>query len=404
MAGGRSIHSRITDAEVLLEILDGLPTSIFVKNEKLQFEFSNAAHCALAGIGAEKMLGLTDAEVHASGEVEAYRTRDLAVLATGETNEAEEFVTGRDGLATPYFTRKSRLTTSGGRTYLIGTNTELASIRQREEVAELKRINGDISRLNRELADNMRQLKEAQDELVTRGKLAQLGQLIATVAHEIRNPLGAVRTASFLLERKTRGKGLGIEPQIERINSGIGRCDAIITQLLDFARSKSLQYDSLDLDDWLEKTLEEEIQKLPAAVTVQRQPGLGGALVQFDPGRLSRGIINLVSNASEALVGKGDDPAKFANASPRITIATRGHGEHVEIAVSDNGPGISAANLQRIFEPLFTTKSFGTGLGLSAVQKIAEQHGGALSVASEPGAGATFTIRIPWTQSSEEAA
>jgi signal transduction histidine kinase len=94
--------------------------------------------------------------------------------------------------------------------------------------------------------------------------MEQLGQLTATVAHEIRNPLGAVRTSAFLLERKIRGKGLGVEAQIERINKGVTRCDNIITQLLDYSRTKQLTCRAENLDDWLAAAVEEEAQRLPA--------------------------------------------------------------------------------------------------------------------------------------------
>jgi signal transduction histidine kinase len=93
----------------------------------------------------------------------------------------------------------------------------------------------------------MKRLKEAQDELVKKGRMEQLGQLTATVAHELRNPLGAVRTSAFLLERKIKGKGLDVEAQIERINKGIVRCDNIITQLLDFSSAHRLLQVLVDL-------------------------------------------------------------------------------------------------------------------------------------------------------------
>ncbi len=105
--------------------------------------------------------------------------------------------------------------------------------------AQLGAMNDDVTKLNVELAANMKKLSEAQSEIVRKGKLAQLGQLTATVAHEIRNPLSAVSTAAFLLTRKTAGKSIGIEPQLARINNGIQRCDNIISQLLDFARSSA---------------------------------------------------------------------------------------------------------------------------------------------------------------------
>ncbi len=275
--------------------------------------------------------------------------------------------------------------------------SEAAEKEATSSAASLRDINDEIVRLNNDLSRNMKALGDAQEELVRKGRMEQLGQLTATIAHELRNPLGTVRTSAFLLERRISGKGLGVETQFERINKGIVRCDNIITQLLDFSRTRQLNCQSGDLDSWLEQVLEEESKKLPAVVTVSCDLGLGGLMVPFDPSRLQRAIVNLLNNASEALVGQGDDPAKFATATPEIHVATRISGNGVGIDFMDNGPGIAADILQHIREPLFTTKSFGTGLGVPAIEQIAHQHGGRLDISSTEGRGATFTVWLPMT-------
>ena len=122
-------------------------------------------------------------------------------------------------------------------------NTELA-----DNVRKLEAVNAHATSLNVELLAKMAELKAAQDDIVKKGKLAQLGQLTATVAHEIRNPLGAIKTSTQLVERKVRDKNLGLEKLLERINNGVSRCDQIITELLDFARSRSLQVRSAGID------------------------------------------------------------------------------------------------------------------------------------------------------------
>lgn len=288
---------------------------------------------------------------------------------------------------------------AGALTILFGALMAWRSHRVATALAErgdnLQNINEQIIHLNTELADKVKRLKEAQDEIVAKGRMEQLGQLTATVAHELRNPLGAVRTSAFLMERKIAGKGLGLETQIERINKGVIRCDNIITQLLDFSRNKPLSCQPGNLDAWLEQVLNEEARKLPAAVSISCELGLGGAEVPFDPARLQRAIVNLISNASEALVGQGDDPAKFACPNPAIAVATALGADGVTITVKDNGPGMSAEVLKRIREPLFTTKSFGTGLGVPAIEQIAIQHGGRMEAESTPGEGACFTIWLP---------
>ena len=281
---------------------------------------------------------------------------------------------------------------------------EDARIQAEQMSKQVSKINEDMVRVNGELATNMQMLKDAQDALVKKGRMEQMGQLTATIAHELRNPLGAVRTSAFLIERKIKGKELGIEPQIARINNGVTRCDDIITQLLDFSRSKKLACRSENLDNWLEKIISEEANQLPAVVAIDCLLGMKDVEVPFDPSRLQRAIINLVSNASEAMVGNGEDASRFTTAAPRITITTKMSDGFALIAIRDNGIGILPENLEKIREPLFTTKSFGTGLGLPAVDQIVIQHGGILEITSEPGKGATFTIKLPLHSSVEQAA
>lgn len=272
---------------------------------------------------------------------------------------------------------------------------ERARAEAEEVSARLEVINSDMAKLNAELSANMAKLSDAQEEITRKGRMEQLGQLTATVAHELRNPLGAVRTSAFLLQRKLKDNSLGVEPQLLRINNGIMRCDDIIAQLLDFSRSTAAVKEPVELDDWLIATIEEQAESIPSAVEIVLQPGLGGLQVAADGARLSRVVSNLLNNAAEALVGRGDDPSKFATSHPKITVETRLSARGAEILVKDNGPGISPEDMPRIMEPLFTTKSFGTGLGLPAVNRILEQHGGGLDIGNNPEGGACFTAWIP---------
>jgi signal transduction histidine kinase len=265
----------------------------------------------------------------------------------------------------------------------------------RENAAALQEVNDNISVLNNELAENMKQLHAAQDEIIKKGKLAQMGQLVATVAHELRNPLSSVRTSAFLLRRKLADHPEKFDAQLHRIDSSVARCDAVITQFLDYAKSHKLEFTESKLDDWVANVIEEEAQKLPLAVAVECDLGLGDLRISFDQTRLSRAIINLLSNASEAMVGKGEDPNRFTCALPKIIIMTRLFSDRVELSVCDNGPGISDENLEKIMEPLFTTKNFGTGLGLPAVSQVMEQHGGGMNIKGGFGNGATFILWLP---------
>ena len=197
---------------------------------------------------------------------------------------------------------------------------------------------------------------------------------------------------------------MGIESQLQRINSGIARCDNTITQLLDFSRSRQVIANRDDFDSWLEKIVSEEVQRLPVSVLVNCKLGLDGLAVAFDAARMQRAVANLISNASEAMVGNGEESSKYTTTNPTITISSVRDGDSIIVRISDNGPGIKPEDLERIREPLFTTKNFGTGLGLPAVEQILVQHGGSLAVTSTLGAGASFIMRFPIAGTEELAA
>ena len=282
------------------------------------------------------------------------------------------------------------------------TAAESAEREAREMHREVDKINQEMALLNKDLSDNVKILKDTQDKLVKSGKMAQLGQLTATVAHEIRNPLGAVRTSSYLVERKCADKVPGLEKPFARIKNGIARCDNIITELLDFARSNSLKCEEITVDNWVLDIVREQAGHLPEVVRFQCQMGLGDNFkADMDIGFMERVMINLLSNASEAMVGKADKPDLSVTSQPLIAVATKLTERGVEISVSDNGPGISEEVMEKILEPLFTTKNFGVGLGLPAVEKILVQHNGGLDIQSTPGEGATFIAWFPQHQREE---
>ncbi len=268
----------------------------------------------------------------------------------------------------------------------------------------LKELNEDITLLNMKLTRQSEQLREAQEDIVRKAKMAQLGNLVATVAHELRNPLGAARTTLFVLNKKLRGAESGVAPQLARIDASIMRCDTIIAELLDFSRSQKPKAKKTDLDAWLEEVLNEEAAKLPSNLVVTCHLGLRGRMVEFDASRLSRVVINLLSNASEAMLAKGAPFPEMRGRTPQIDVSTSLSSRGAEIIVKDNGPGIPPHMLEKIREPLFTTKGFGVGLGISAIEKVLELHGGGLEIDSILGQGARFTAWIPLQQKEQEAA
>jgi signal transduction histidine kinase len=227
----------------------------------------------------------------------------------------------------------------------------------------------------------------AEAELLKSERLSVLGQLTATVAHELRNPLSAIRNTLFTVKELVSTAGLKLDRPIGRMERSIGRCDRIISDLLEYARTRELTRTSVRFDGWIADVLAE--QTLTPSAALDLEPGAGNSMVPIDTDRLRRVVINLVENATEALA---ELPAGLDR---RITVRTAAEGGELVLTIADSGPGIAPANLERIFEPLFSTKSFGTGLGLPTVKQIVNQHGGIIVVDSEVGKGTRVTVRLP---------
>jgi signal transduction histidine kinase len=268
-----------------------------------------------------------------------------------------------------------------------------ASEAQAQALAEdLRRLNSEIANLNVDLSQNYRVLKETQDDNIEKSKMAQLGALTAMVAHELRNPLGAVRTSSFMIDKLSRKAGLDFGKQTARISHAVERCDATITQLLTYAASKEIEMAEVVISDWLEAFLTTEAAKLPNWIEVVFDDSTRGARASVDTKRLEQSIGNILLNSTQAYVSKFKDGNM---PTCRIDVAARTAHSVLSIVVSDKGPGIAADKLSLVKEPLFTTKSFGPGLGLAIADQVVRLHGGTVTIDSHNGEGTTVTIALP---------
>ncbi len=272
-----------------------------------------------------------------------------------------------------------------------------------QDITERKRIERELERLNADLEKHVEErtaeLRDAQAELIKSERLATLGQLTATVSHELRNPLGAMRASMYVVEKSIESGGEKAVNAVARINRNISRCDRIIDELLDYTRIRLLELRPTDIDSWLKDVLDE--QAVPEGVRVRRKLGVPGLRVPADADRLRRAVINVYDNACQALTKNWQDSP--SHGKKQVTIETRVHEGRLEIIFGDNGPGIREDLLDEIFEPLFSTKNFGVGLGLPTVHQIMQQHDGGVTASPRRGGGAKFTLWLPLEREMEAA-
>jgi two-component system sensor histidine kinase PilS (NtrC family) len=239
---------------------------------------------------------------------------------------------------------------------------------------------------------------QMEQELRRRERLAGVGELAASIAHEIRNPLAAISGSVELLRS---GESEDSARLMDIVLREIGRLDALIRDFLQYARPSAPKLEPVPLPALLDEVARMLETSLPAGAKLEREAD-PGAVALADPTQLRQVIWNLVRNALEALEGEGVVrlAASRLAAPPQEALAggrkrgAEGAGS-VEIVVADTGRGIALADLERIFDPFYTTKADGTGLGLPTVHRIVESHGGALQVESQPGVGTCFRVRLP---------
>ena len=262
--------------------------------------------------------------------------------------------------------------------------------RLKEADSEIKEL---IRTLEQRVEERTKELKAAQLQLLQSEKLASIGKLSATIAHEINNPLNGILTYSKLIEKKVGRDSLQKE-DLEKIRNYVvtmiretERCSSIVRNLLDFARQRE---PSLRADVDVNRLLEDAITFLSNQISLQnvevvrKLSDLPGIIA--DPTQLRQVFFNVLINACEAMPDGGT-----------ITVTSRfvPEEDHIYVEVADTGVGIESEYLDKIFDPFFTTKEKGTGLGLSVVYGIVNAHGGKVRVESKKGEGTKITIGLP---------
>jgi PAS domain S-box-containing protein len=357
----KAAESRLRESEEQLRtVADNLPAFITHVDRDQRYRFANRVAEEWYGRPASEIIGRQLSEIHVSTSLEKLRPRVEAVLA-GQDVRFEDTILYPDKVA---------------------RTVDQRWIADRDEKGHTR---GWFS-----LIQDISERKRLEADLLRQERLAAMGQLTGTVAHELRNPLGAVAASIAAVRRLSGQAGLDLERSLARAERGIARSDRIITELLDFARAKGLQREPTRFSEWLSAVIAD--QDIPDGVSLSMDTVAGDVEVMIDREDYRRAIINVVDNACQAAIGKhgpGD------SGEGRVEIACGMSGTRLVCEVRDNGPGIPADCLSQVMEPLYSTKSFGTGLGLPTVQRIMEEHGGGVEIESEPGKGALVRLWLP---------
>ncbi len=280
------------------------------------------------------------------------------------------------------------------------TRAKQEEVRAKQEELRAKKAVIHLEKTLNTLDKTYNELRQAQSQLVQHEKMASLGVLVAGVAHEINNPIGAINSNTSLykmmISKLQSSELISQSEDLEQIVSKLEtvnhtneiaceRIMEIVNSLRSFARLDEADYKQADIHEGIDSTLILLKHKLKNKVEVVKEYG-ELPIVQCYPNQLNQVFMNILSNAVDAIPDAGT-----------ILIKTLLEGGNILIKIKDNGIGIKPDHVEKIFDPGFTTKGVGvgTGLGLSIVYRIIEKHKGSISVQSEPGKGTEFSIRLP---------
>jgi len=245
-----------------------------------------------------------------------------------------------------------------------------------------------------QLAEANRQLIEAEAAVRRTERLAAIGQMSAGLAHELRNPLGTIKTSAEMLTRSVGSEGAVAKEMAEFISSEVDRTNTLVTRFLDFARPLAVRPQLGDITQVIDRAVA-DVERHPSAehVSIYRNYSPDVGPFSFDPDLMERVFYNLLVNAAQA------SPPRSS-----VTVKTHLEDDTVEVSIIDRGSGIDPKHLESIFNPFFTTKTQGVGLGLAIVSRIVDEHGGRIAVESEPGAGSVFRISLPYAMAAHAVA
>jgi signal transduction histidine kinase len=270
--------------------------------------------------------------------------------------------------------------------------------------------------LKMRVMERTKELNEAQERLIRMERLAILGQMASRVGHELRNPLAAIKNAAYFLNMVLEEPNPKVKEMLEILEEKVNTCERIISSLLDFGRTKPPDWRKADINDIVQEALARI--SVPENVEVVSQLDEALPIIRADPNQLGQAFGNIILNAIQAMPEGGrlvvktsansdfGEPLGLSASTELGEVSGRRLSRPVEpsdapspewvtVSFADTGMGIPEENLAKLFEPLFTTKAKGIGLGLAVTRTLVDGHGGTIEVESQVGKGTTFRMRLP---------
>jgi signal transduction histidine kinase len=340
--------------DFLQSVIDGLSDAILIVNRDHNVLFANQAAKRLGEVAAESLGRCYDQNPNDRAACDSCPT--VRTFATGEIGHTSYSAVGGDGLQHYY-------------------EMWTYPIRNKE---------GHIDRVI-EIVRDVSEQKWLEAQLIQAEKMASLGEIASGIAHEIRNPLTGIKLGLNVLKNELNGDSLKLEV-MGRIARDIEMLDQVVTQMLDFTRKREVRRESCLLLDVLEKAIfyiSKQARDQGIEIYREFKPT---PPIQVDPVLMQQVFLNLLLNAVQAMPGGGE---------LHLSIGPQTEPPGIEVVIRDTGPGIPDENRSRIFQPFFSTKPGGTGLGVPISERIVRDHGGQLRIDSEPGKGTSVTIFLP---------
>ncbi len=387
----RDVSERKRIEEALIEserkfraIFDTAPEGIFTTDLEGRFTSLNPAALKMVGWAQDDLLGAYYMEYIHPDDLERINAVFLSVISgkPGGVDTRVRFKSGEYGVmditAAPWIEH--------GKT--------VGSIGFFRDITERRRMEEEIRKLNEELELKVQlrtqQLLQAQENLVRKEKLAVLGQVAGSVGHELRNPLGVMSNAVYFLQTVLGDANESVREYLDIIKNEIIGSERIVSDLLDSVRTKPPQPETVEVAHLMEQTLRKCV--VPSSVTVRLDIPDFLPPVMVDPLQIHQVFRNLISNAIDAMPDGGTLEIRMAE--DRVK-------GNVTVSVRDTGVGMTPEQLDKLFQPLFTTKARGIGLGLVVVKNLTEANGGKVEVQSAAGKGSEFRVVFPATREGE---